>query len=148
MRIKDDRNIFKLEVVGYQFPGVKDIDDGNWLNIRLEVSNSDKTWRLEEPILQTFELAELSKWLISTEDAIEFLEPTISFHKKQLSEKKFLVRIFFSDECHIDNEFMLGVDIEKGQFLELKVSDSTLKECSDELRASMDKYPIVQSNSY
>lgn len=143
MRIKDNKNIFKLKVVGYQYPGAKNIDDRNWLNVQLEVSNRDKTWRLEDPILQTFELAELSKWLISTENEIEFLEPTISFNKKQLSEQKFLVRIFFSDECRIESEFKLEIDIEKGRFLEFKVSDSALKECSDKLRTSMDKYPIV-----
>ena len=148
MRIQDNSNVFKLEVVGYEFPEAKDIDDGNWLNIRLEISNSDKIWRLVEPILQTFELKELSKWLISTENEIEFLEPTISFHKKHLSEKKILVQIFFSDEYHIDSEFMLGLDNEKGRFLEFKVSHNTLKECSNELRLIMDKYPIVQPKNY
>lgn len=61
----------ELEVLGYQFPGdqkqglgrVDNDWDANWLMVRLRVSDGREVWSRTEPVLLTWEIRRLARWL-------------------------------------------------------------------------------------
>ncbi len=49
--------------MAYQFETAEDIDDLNWLQIRIAVSDGEDEWATTNPVLQTWEVTGLIKWL-------------------------------------------------------------------------------------
>ena len=49
--------------MAYQFETAEDIDDLNWLEIRVDVSDGVNKWVATNPVLQTWEVMRLIEWL-------------------------------------------------------------------------------------
>ena len=78
---------FKLTLVGYQFPLLKDEEyDSNWLDIRIDVRHPDGDWSAVDPALLTYEVQKIADWFRALaaggrdERSIDFLEPCLEFH--------------------------------------------------------------------
>ena len=142
MEIKNQtKNIsFKLEILGYQFPNSNDIYDSNWLIISLCICSNGTTWKLKDPMLQTFEIEKLSKWFISNKETLYFLEPNISFIKKHVSKDTISLKIFFSKELNIPNHFINS--IHNKIFFEFEIPIICLEQYSNELQSMLGNYPI------
>jgi hypothetical protein len=85
----NDRFLLQISVVGYEFPDVvTDMDDANWLLIRLALQSQHGGWRwqVEDAGALTWELEQCVEWLfkLSAGEAVEqdycgFSEPDIAF---------------------------------------------------------------------
>ncbi len=84
---------FELDIVDYQFPKIKEDYDSNWLMISIKVKGLGESWKVTDPMLLTFEVAELSQWLEDLIDnknsskALDFMEPNLRFVKTKNIEK-------------------------------------------------------------
>jgi hypothetical protein len=106
MRIeRKDGSFFRLTVVGYQFPGVRDKEyDSNWLMIRIDVKHPRGSWSATDPALLTYELESLAEWLdkIKAGSRVEldqyFMEPCLELHLTSSSSRAENLVIRFSHE--------------------------------------------------
>src|SRR6185503_445386 len=87
MELKVDNNSFVMSLVGYQFPGLENVEyDSNWLNVKIAVSYQDGKWSTVDPALLTYEVQSLIDWLRAVsarkdeERHLVFIEPCLSFH--------------------------------------------------------------------
>ncbi|HEY0658877.1 MAG TPA: hypothetical protein VGD05_10400, partial [Pyrinomonadaceae bacterium] len=101
---KDDDTELKMNIVGYQFPQlIDDPDDGNWLNVKIQVKHPNGNWQRIDSCLETFELKFLFEWFedISegkkVENHLYFTEPCLEFEIKR-NEEKTEIRVFLSYE--------------------------------------------------
>jgi hypothetical protein len=101
--IGSEGEAFRLEVLGYQFPGLKDNEwDSEWLIISGEVLCAQGRWRFRDPCLCTFEVQTLATWLCNLqvggpEREIGFTEPNLRFEHVERQDGDALL-VGFSQE--------------------------------------------------
>ena len=96
----------EMKIAGYQYPQISDGDDGNWLNIYLNVRSGFGNWQVTDPSLTTADVSELANWFaelaIGEEPqytSLAFMEPNISFKLMGMNYGMLSFRIVFSGEC-------------------------------------------------
>jgi len=93
----------RLEVLGYQFPEIKDDEwDSEWLIISGEVSCAQGRWSFNDPCLCTFEVQTLATWLRDVpvggpERELGFTEPNLRFEHVERRDGDVLL-VSFSQE--------------------------------------------------
>lgn len=135
-------NSFKLEIVGYEFPNIKDdYYDSNWLMIQIDVISSQGIWNATFPALLTFEVEQLVNWLNSS-DSIKnnpqgcgFIEPCLDFQFTSKADGQLFLNIQFGNEMSPNwapsNEFEI----------EFPVSDIDLSQAAKDLRLELENFP-------
>jgi hypothetical protein len=94
---------FRLKVLGYQFPEIKNNEwDSEWLIISGEVLCAQGRWRFRAPCLCTFEVQTLAAWLCDLqvggpEREIGFTEPNLRFEHVEKQDSDALL-VGFSQE--------------------------------------------------
>lgn len=84
MKIKEINKLFKLNVLGYEYPQSRNVDDANWLKIKVDCIDGDLQWTSSGSFMRTIEIEALFNWLIDIEnnkkvDRLYFTENEISF---------------------------------------------------------------------
>jgi len=119
---------FALDVVGYQFPDIDGGVDGNWLNIRIDVTIPQGSWSATEPALLTEDVLGLAGWFeelvtapalnttrtVTTADfhdydalvgslgvpgGLSFDEPNLAFSLEEADAERIRLRVWFELEC-------------------------------------------------
>jgi hypothetical protein len=95
---------FRLDVLGYQFPEIKDNEwDSEWLIISGEAMCAQGRWTFRDPCLCTFEVQTLAAWLRDVriggpKREIGFTEPNLRFEHIERRDGDIL-SVAFSQEC-------------------------------------------------
>lgn len=143
-----DGSEFELRVVGYQFPQEGDeVEDANWLQIRIRVTGQGGSWEATDPILQTREVARLAGWLDDIADrrltrwpTVEFTEPNLSFKVRENFGASATLRVYFELESRPPWAAKGWVG-ERDVWLDLRVRPEDLRAAADSLRADLVRYP-------
>lgn len=85
MKLKSGESQFILSVIGYEFerPSLK--EDMNWLNIDIQVEDTQHQWNAQGPYITTFDLKTLFSWFEDikfrrlNKFKLNFLEHELSF---------------------------------------------------------------------
>lgn len=139
-------NIFKLSILGYQFPEMKsEAYDSNWLIIEVDVTCSQGAWIAQNPCLLTYEVARLANWFeaiaseTNTKSIQKFIEPNLEFHFIDSPPEKCL-RIYF--ELELRPEWAAWEQgIMKDLWVDFPLSDLDLNQIANSLRSQLCKYP-------
>jgi hypothetical protein len=133
---------FRLNVAGYQFPGISNDEwDSNWLIIDGAVRLDGREWRFKEPCLTTFEALRLASWLEgcaqgkTAELECSFTEPNLQF---DLIEAHTL-RISFALEAK--PPWVSPDDYSTRYGFNCPVGAEVLKAASD-LRSQLARFPV------
>lgn len=140
---KDVRTELKLNVVGYQFPHLeKEWNDGNWLNIDVQVKHPKGNWQKTDPCLETFELEMLIEWFEKiakgkeVEKHLYFIEPCLSF--EFLKSEKNCVRVYLNYEISPPWK----KDFEDDFFIEFNFNDNELQRIINDLKEQIKSFPV------
>lgn len=138
-----DKQSFRLEIVGYQFPLAKSPDDSNWLQIAIDVTHPRGSWSNVDPSLLTHEVARLAGWLDAVaagegDEEEGFLEPNLSF--RVVNEAKRLLRVYFELDSrpHWGSSRTVGDD---DLFVTFRISEVDLTAAARSLREQLSRYP-------
>ena len=143
-----DGSEFELGVVGYQFPQEEDeIDDANWLRIRVRASGPLGSWEATDPSLQTWEVAGLTDWLEDIADkrltrwpTMEFTEPNLSFEVMENFGSRATLRVYFELELRPPWAAKGWVG-QRDMWLDLQVKPEELRAAAGSLPADLARYP-------
>jgi hypothetical protein len=135
-------NSFKLKIIGYEFPEIKDgYDDTNWLMIQIDVTSNQNTWISTFPALNTFEVEELANWLSSIDSTKDnpkgrgFIEPCLDFQFLTKSDGQQFLNVFCMNEMSPNGEPGNTSEIE------FPVSEINLSQAAKDLRLELQKFP-------
>lgn len=142
-----DGTSFQLEIVGYQYPELIDVEhDSNWLCMSMSAILPKGSWSVIDPFLLTYEVAKLADWLDAiathseTQDEMGFVEPNISFEVVRRVTGQSCLRVYFRAECKPPwagaNETG-GTDI----IAEFALAEIDLRLAAESLRAQLSIYP-------
>ncbi len=119
---------FALDIVGYQFPDIDGGFDGNWLNIRIDVTIQQGSWSVTEPALLTVDVLGLAGWFeelvtasalnttrtvttaglddydslmasLGAPGGLSFDEPNLAFSLEEADADHIRLRVSFELEC-------------------------------------------------
>ena len=167
LRSADGREL-DLAILGYQFPHLNDYDDGNWLNVRVRVTDPRGSWERSDPCLMTFEAAELAVWLeaVAVEapminrsfskesgrppegvplrlfDSAEFLEPNLRFELIARADNDAVIRVYFELELRPPWAPVSWEGGPEEAWMDFRVSPTDLKAAAKSLRVEVAGYPI------
>jgi hypothetical protein len=134
----------ELELVGYQF-GVpeKDRHDRNWLQVRIEAMHDGARWKATNPVLLTWEVAELAQWLEDVaagklvEDSPDFIEPNLRFEFLEVPPR---LRVYF--ELEFRPNWMRAEGAPMDDFwCEFPMEPDQLRVAAASLRAQLARFP-------
>ena len=140
---KDVHTGFRLNIKGYQFPHLKNWDDGNWLNVNIRVKHPKGTWEKNDPCLETFELQSLIEWLEKIADGdkvgnrLYFIEPCLEFELLE-NEREKKLRVVFQYEFAPP----WIKRYEESFFLDFAVTETVLRRAAADLRSELNKFPV------
>ena len=91
MYFRQEKNYFKLDIDGYEFPNADEYYDSNWLIVSVRCSYNDDQWEARDSCLLTFELKNIKAWLNAIilgahEEYLTFMESELAFKYKADSE--------------------------------------------------------------
>jgi len=99
--IKDKTKQFILNIKNYEFLNSDILEDLDWLNIEILVSDDFNQWKASGPYLRTLDLTKLYLWFIKlnegkeVESRINFLENELSFEYKK-DEQELSINLDFN----------------------------------------------------
>ncbi|MEP6647088.1 MAG: hypothetical protein ABJC12_08355 [Saprospiraceae bacterium] len=140
-----DNQTVEFKIINYQYPDINDGDqDGNWLNIYLNVKSKLGHWHTVDPSLTIREVNELINWFetLSKNSRPEyadmrFTEPNLSFELlNDFNADKKIFRIKFNVESRPQS-----ATNDKEYFVDVVADNDELKNISTEIKRELDKYP-------
>ena len=145
--------IFELTLLGYQYPKLEHQKyDANWLQIGIRVKLPAGEWSASGPILLTYEVSELAKWLqdwaVGQNDKIRisFIEPNLFFKVVNSGPESLLMRIYLEQQFRPPwnpARYVIGQDDESYR-IELRLTQDNLKEAAESLEAELSRFPYRQ----
>jgi hypothetical protein len=140
---KDVFTEIELSIKGYQFPHLaKDWNDGNWLNVNVQVKHPKGNWQKTDPCLETFELKWLIEWLEKiaengeVENHLYFIEPCLEFEFIKGEENKIRVSLSYEFSPPWIKDF------EEDFFIDFAITEKELKRAISDLRKELETFPI------
>lgn len=146
---RENKNkLFQLTIINYQFPKIeKDYYDSNWLIINIKVKGLRESWGVTDPMLLTFEVKELARWL---EDLINnnerskdlnFIEPNLRFSKIKNTDDKAHIRVYFELEARPKWAYS-NIAGKEDLWIDLTPTKNDLKKAIIDLKKQLNKFPI------
>lgn len=83
--LKNQQNIFKLEVLNYEFHNSDFKEDLNWLDVRIYAEDKINRWTAQGPFLQTIDVISLLEWFRMIESNSDKVEKRLNFLEHELS---------------------------------------------------------------
>lgn len=147
----NDRFRLQISVVGYEFPDVvNDVDDANWLLVRLVLQSQHGAWRwqVEDAGALTWELEQCVEWLfkLSAGEAVEqehcgFSEPDIVFETIRNDEQEVVgLSIQLMDEFQPPTKVLVPRE-NNIVSLRFHTPPDTLREFADDLMTELKAFP-------
>lgn len=132
----EDGSAVTLRLLDYQFPDISYGHDANWLRVMVEVISPAGSWTATDSCLLTIEIAQLADWLDSLgnghtqEDALDFLEPELTFRFLESRDDILTLSIVFAyelrprrlREARGDEEMQIDIHVPRSALLELSHS--------------------------
>jgi hypothetical protein len=150
--------VFKFQIIGYQFPSIVEGYDANWLIAEVEGANELGTWSKRDPSLLTWEVAWFSRWLRNVvkgnayDDALAVYEQTLEFHylAPEPSYHRFAICLrnelsFYESSKQMDSTSIIVVRVSDAQIREaVEYFDSVLRTYpprGEQGKTSLEKLP-------
>lgn len=147
MLLTGNNIIFELNIVNYEFPKADTSWDADWLNIEIIIKSNKRSWKATQPMLLTWEIKLLIKWL--EEIAINkgnlkelyFVEPNLKFIKLNKTKDNALIRVYFELEAcpKWAESNMAG---EEDLWVDLTPSIEELNKAIQNLKNQSKKFPV------
>lgn len=129
-----------FEIVGYEFPEIKNGIDSNWLKLNLEIKGRGINLNETDPSLQASELEELTRWMmrlmlgnLEVNQYWQPLEGNLTFEFGGKKENIYLIRIYTHEN------FSVGLNCFSLDFL---YTDRELALVVKSLRRYQKDYPV------
>lgn len=145
---------FRLSVVSYQFPEIKDDYDGNWLILKYEVKYREKSFVAEDPSILTVDLLSIYEWFdsISKQNiprwvCLSFIEPNLEFEVFSNDDGKIRFGIKLSLEAKpqfVIEEFLAGdiENVEDDFVMVFEANYHELVQYRDHFKKVIEQYPV------
>ncbi|GAA5096494.1 WapI family immunity protein [Wohlfahrtiimonas larvae] len=146
MYLRDDKTIFRMKILGYEFPLSKQYDDSNWLVLQIAVESDvgNLFFEAQDACLQAGELIMIRDWLqkLKSENinsALNFFEPELSFSYSSYPKSQLFVHLKYSLYPEEDSKNAES-GAEKTLIFDLK-DHKILEDNIHTLNKMIDKYP-------
>ena len=144
-----DGSELRLEVVGYQFPGVEtDPWDSNSLLVAVRVVSQHGTWEAVDPCLTTWEAAHLVRWLaaLASGDALAvrqgYSEPNVRLLVNGLSPDFELARVHACFELETRPPWLPGPAAGRDTLcVDLDLPRAALRDAAVDLARQLQRFP-------
>lgn len=134
---------FELTVIGYEYPESQDVDDANWLIVRIAAEYSGISWTAEDSCLRTFELVRLREWLESVKEG-ELIDSEIAFTENELGfryeSQSGVLAIILDFRFHPKGD-AYDYDVDDEYVVEFHVTSKQLSSLIDSLDRYIRKFP-------
>lgn len=135
-----------LSTVNYQFPDSNDKEyDGNWLQIKIEVSDTNHKWENTDPFLLSYDWLEISNWFNdlsqfhqSRRKDLVFIEPNIEFQLVNFSKQNNQIEFNIQLNLECIPTFLKGKDDVKYHFV---FTSEKCKEISTLCEKEYERFP-------
>lgn len=144
-------SFLELTVTGYQFPDATVLPEGqpcdaNWLMIRGEVADGDRTWDFHQPCMTTWEARDLAGWLHRLTDASSsvdpefgFVEPNLRLELAEQTPQRIILTVWFSQESRPNRR--PGNDIGGSDRITLTIPRSDIGAVAGTWERSLQEFP-------
>ncbi|HFO9548035.1 TPA: hypothetical protein ACHK6D_003468 [Escherichia coli] len=136
-----------LEVMGYQYPDANNFWDGNWLFLKVGVTQGNQRFEKIDPAIGTYDLTKLHRWFTTLlqrpypdgypEKNLEFTEPCLAFEYTGYSGDVIIIKVILA--CALCPTFHKTENIWQAEF---RLADADIALILANLESSIQDYPL------
>ena len=136
-----------LEVMGYQYPDANNFWDGNWLFLKVGVTQGNQRFEKIDPAIGTYDLTKLHRWFTTLlqrpspdgypEKNLEFTEPCLAFEYTGYSGDVIIIKVILA--CALCPTFHKTENIWQAEF---RLADADIALILANLEPSIQDYPL------